>query len=44
MAWYIYLAIAAGIFVFGYFVGANNPLASVKAKIIAAAKAQASKL
>jgi hypothetical protein len=35
MIWYIIGAVA--IFVFGYLVGANNPLASVKAKIKAEA-------
>lgn len=36
------LAVAA--FIVGYLVGANNPLASVKAKIAAAAQAAAKKL
>jgi hypothetical protein len=31
-------------FVVGYLVGANNPLASVKAKIIAAAKTEVGKI
>lgn len=41
MAWYIYALIALGIFLVGYFVGANNPTSSVKAKILAAAKGAA---
>lgn len=40
----IYILIAAIIFIVGYLVGANNPLASVKAKITADAQAAAKKL
>lgn len=42
MIWYIIGAVA--IFVFGYFVGSNNPSSSVKAKVIAEAKNAAAKL
>lgn len=38
------ILLAAGAFIVGYFVGANNPLASVKAKITAAAQAAAKKI
>ena len=40
----IFGAAFIGVFVFGYFVGANNPFNSVKAKIIQAAKDKAAKL
>jgi hypothetical protein len=42
MIWIIVGAIA--IFIFGYLVGANNPLSSVKAKILAEGKSVISKV
>ena len=38
------IGLIVGAFVFGYFVGANNPFASVKAKLIAEAKSATKKL
>jgi hypothetical protein len=40
----LYILAALGIFVFGYLVGANNPLKSVKAKIAAEAQTIAKKV
>lgn len=34
MAWYIYVLIAAGIFVAGYLVGSNNPYPTAKRKLL----------
>lgn len=38
------IAAALGLFLFGYFVGSNNPSSKVKSQIIAAAKTQVGKL
>lgn len=44
MEWYVYLLIGAGVFIVGYFVGCNNPTASIKAKLNAALQAENDKL